>query len=113
MEFLNYFAVVLAAMWSLGCFFLPLKGVYHLWQDNETALCLALLLIGWPLCIVIGILPWMVYAENQSPDLATLKKNEWTCSQSHTVVTTTMIMAGKTMVPVVTSHQECDQYNKK
>ena len=71
------------------------------------------LLIGWPLACLIGTLPWAFFASQQSPVLAILKKNEWICFSQHTVVTTTSVMSGKVMVPVVQSHQVCDQYNRR
>lgn len=108
-----YFFMALATLWSAFCFLAPLYGFINLWMENDKALSLLLLCIVWPLCIILAFIPWQFYIQEKSPDLVTLKKNEWFCSQQHSEVTTSMIMTGKVMVPVTTTHEVCDQYNRR
>lgn len=109
-----YFTLLLCCFWSAGCFGLPLWGAWTMIQDSyDRGTGIATLLIGWPIGCFLATLPWTLIAQEQSPDLATLKKNEWFCTAHHTVVTTTMVMSGKVMVPVTSSHQVCDQYNRR
>lgn len=110
---LTWFGMTLAVLWSVGCFSLPLWAVWSMWDEDEKGMAAATLLIGLPIGCLIAVLPWAFIAEQRSPDLATLKKNEWFCSSSHTVVTTTMVMSGKVMIPVTQSHQVCDQYQRR
>lgn len=105
-------AYALAGLWFLGCTVLPLYAAVSLFQDRDTGLGAAVLLIGFPLGCLIAVLPVALIEESQSPDLATLKKNEWVCSASHSVSTTTYVKSGSVMVPVTSRHQECDVYSK-
>jgi len=107
-----YLFYLLAVLWSLGCFIIPLIMGISMFADREPALGATLILLGWPAGCLFAYVPWALISEAQSPDLATLKKSEWVCAQSHPVTTTTYIMTGKVLVPVTNTHQECDQYNR-
>ena len=109
-----YFVYLLCVLWSLGCFGLPLWAGFSMVRDPwDRGMGIAILLLGWPIGCFIAVLPWAFIAQERSPDLATLKKNEWACSASHTQITTTYVMVGKVMTPMVQSHQVCDQYNRR
>jgi hypothetical protein len=103
---------VLTVLWSVGCVLLPLWGTVTLFREGDRGMAASLLLIGFPIGCLFATLPWAFISEQKSPDLATLKKNEWRCSTSHTVVSTTYVMSGKVMIPITSSHQECNQYDK-
>jgi hypothetical protein len=105
-------AGILAVMWSAGCFGLPLWAAWSLWDDYEQGMAIAVLLIGWPLAVIVGILPWAAYADSQDPHIS-LNKTEWVCTARHSMTTTTFVMSGKVMVPITSTHQVCDQYNRK
>lgn len=68
-------------------------------------------LVGVVLVALLIFIPYALYTESKKPGFE-LKKDEWHCEQSHTVTTTTFIMSGKTMVPIISSHQECTQWNR-
>ena len=108
-----YFVYLLTTLWSLGCFGLPLWAAWSLWDDGDNGLAVAIGLMAWPIGCLLAVLPWAFISEAQSSDLATLKKNEWFCSQSHPVTTTTYVKSGSVMVPVTSTHQVCDQYNRR
>ena len=103
---------ILASMWLVGCVVAPLWAAIVTWQDDDNLICFLVLSIGLPLGCLLGILPWALIAENRSPDLATLKKNEWVCSASHVESSTTYVMSGKIMVPITSNDTVCDQYNR-
>lgn len=107
------FVCILAAMFSTGVMGVAAYCVFSLVSEDEWALVAVAFLVGLPIAIIVALAPWALIGDETSPDLATLKNNEWFCSAKHTAVTTTLIMSGKTMVPVVTSHVVCDQYNRK
>lgn len=110
---MEYFAAFVAGLWSLGCFCLPLYAVWYLWTDREEGLALATLLIGWPIGVILSIVPWAIFADSQSSDLATLKKNAWFCSEKHSEVYTTYVKSGNSTVPITNTRIVCDQYNRK
>jgi ABC-type siderophore export system fused ATPase/permease subunit len=108
----SIFLHVLAAMFALGCF----GGTLWLARsvaDEESRLGAALaLLVGIPLAVFIGALPFVLIAQGASPNLVTLKKNEWACTSAHTQVVTSYTMSNRTMIPIVTSHKVCDAYGR-
>jgi hypothetical protein len=76
----------------------------------------SLMLIG--MCVVLfgvilSIVLWAMFADSQSPNLATLKKNAWFCSEKHTEIYTTYVKSGNSTVPVTNTRIVCDQYNRK
>lgn len=51
---------------------------------------------------------WLIYHRNDpSPETFELRKDEWTCANHKTYTTTTMVMSGKVMVPITTTHVDC------
>jgi hypothetical protein len=63
-------------------------------------------------CVIIGlVVVGLIYGGIdyvQGPDLATLKKSEWYCSDSHSE--TTYVMSGKVLVPITSD--VCDEYSR-
>jgi hypothetical protein len=109
---IEVFLTILGTMWFIGCFGLPLYGVLTLWNDGENGMALALLLIGWPIGVFMGALPWAFYADAQDPHLS-LNKTEWVCTSRHSQTTTTFVMSGKVMIPITSTRQVCDQYTHR
>jgi hypothetical protein len=76
-------------------------------------------LVSWVLGI-LGVfsvallisLPFLWWADYKRPTF-TLKKDDWVCTQMKTVHYTQMIMAGKVMVPMVQTREECIQWTAK
>lgn len=99
---------ILAVLWSIGCVGITLAVIYWLWRDREIGVAIAVLLIGLPLMSIMAILPWALIAKQNSPVLATLHKNEWTCSASHEE--TRLVMIGKILMPQ--KHEVCDTYTR-
>jgi len=108
-----YIAAGLAALFTFGCVVMPVYAAIWLWNDRERGPAIVCMTIVWPITIVIGALPWLAYADSQSPVLATLHKNEWLCAASHSVTTTTYVKSSNVLVPMTTTHQVCDQYARK
>lgn len=106
------FGYILATMWTLGCVVLPLYCVYHLWNDYEKIMAWAVLLVGFPLSCVLGVLPWAAFEDSRDPHIS-LNKTEWFCTQDHIVPVTTYVKSGSVMVPITSHHRVCTQYNKK
>jgi len=102
----------LSAMWAVGCFVLPLWGAWVFFREGDTAPALGVLFIVFPLCVLMGAAPWAFIKQGASPDLATLKKNEWVCTEAHYVTTTTYVKSGSVLVPVTSRSEVCDQYNR-
>jgi hypothetical protein len=107
-----YVAYFMATLWTAGCFSLPLWVTLTLFEEGDKAGALAALCIGWPLGCLLGLLPWALIMEEESPDLATLKKAQWYCAQSHEETTTTFVMVGKVMVPHYNRRIVCDEYKR-
>lgn len=42
-----------------------------------------------------------------------LNKSEWVCSKSHNEINTTWIPVNKTLIPLNTVDEVCDQYERK
>ena len=97
------FAYILATMFSIGIIIIYI---------NLTLLCFKFsklqgsvsLLCGAGLTVILCAMPFVVLSYIQSPNLATLKKAEWTCSISHTEYTS----IGKTG----SIRTVCDRYER-
>ena len=59
---------------------------------------------------VIGI-PAALYFEYKAEKFY-LRKDEWTCIQSHKESVTTYVKSGEVMVPIATWHDVCDIYGR-
>ena len=92
-----YVVYFFATLWSLGCVFLPLWALGVLWSERDFGPAVVTVTIVWPICCLLSILPWDFVLDNQSPDLAVLKKDEWVCTARLNTI----------------RHQHvCQQYNK-
>lgn len=110
---MTYFIYLLSALWSIGCIGLVVWCVVWLFDEEGPLIAFFIGCVALPIGVLLAVLPWAAIEDASSPDLVTLKKNAWFCSASHTVVTTTMVASGKVMVPVTTSHQVCDRYDRR
>lgn len=61
----------------------------------------------------IGLLGYVIY-DAITAETFSLRKDQWTCTRSHTEVTSTMTTydGGKTWVPMVQSNTVCDQWER-
>ncbi|MEO0828843.1 MAG: hypothetical protein AAFY03_00080 [Pseudomonadota bacterium] len=104
---------VLSAMWSIGWVGFPIFGGIALLKDEfDRGMGFAVLLIGTPLGAVFAVLPWEGIAAQSSPDLATLKKGEWACTQTKIVNSMMPVSNGKTTTMVPTTSSVCVQYSR-
>lgn len=72
-----------------------------------------LLILGIVILVLMVIVaPFAWYAESKAERFA-LRKDEWTCTQSHERALTTYVQSGSVMVPLTTYSKECDQWSKK
>ena len=104
--------IALMVLWTIGCTIGPFLSSWWLFNEESPFAAAFMLLITLPLGCVLASIPWILYGQEVSPNLAILKKNEWVCSASHTETTTTYIKSGSVMVPITNHIQVCDQYNK-
>ena len=95
---------LLSALWSFGCIALPLYMVVTLWRDGDHILSVILAAIALPIAFLLGAVPWALIAEQASPDLAVLKREEWVCANS----TTTYVIVGKVLAPTT----RCIEYRR-
>lgn len=73
---------ILAGMWTAGCTLAPLWATICLWRD-EPSLSLVTLFVGLPLGVLIGVFPWGMMQDAESPELASLRKGQWVCTYRH------------------------------
>ena len=78
-------------------------------EGHDKILICVVSLICIPSSMVLIYVPFYFYNIDKSPNLVTLKKEDWHCTKYHNV--TTMVLSGKVFVPITT--QVCDQYGKK
>ena len=96
---------ILATMWSAGCIIAPLWGAWSVWRnDGHLLVALVITTLVLPLGVAGAVAPWAFIVQEQSPDLATLKKNEWVCTASHQQT----VLIGR----VVSQQTVCDQYSR-
>ena len=100
---------ILSVMFSLGCVGGTLFFGYYLWTDREKMFSLLIIFIGLPVACLVAALPWALLDRAGRPDLATLKKLEWHCTDSHQEVT--VVTTGRVVVPI--NQSVCDQYERK
>lgn len=105
-----YIGAFLAVLWSAGCTLGPVFMAAYAWREGDYGFAAAFATILFPVGAVFAAAPWLMYADTQSPVLATLHKNAWQCGASHTETTTTYVKSGNVLVPMTTQHQVCDQY---
>lgn len=60
--------------------------------------------------IVIPFMAFSIYYASNKPNF-TLAKQEWHCSKNKTYTTTTMVLSGKVMVPLIQTINECVQWS--
>lgn len=76
--------------------------------DGMGLLSFGLAVIFAAMALFFVLIPFAVLQEENSPDLATLKKKDFICTSSHKE--TTWVMAGKVLVPL--TNEVCDQYGR-
>ena len=110
---MDYLVYTLLGMWSVGCIGGALYwAISNILTPYDRAVGFMVLFTGLPIAAFMGLLPWAVLADMQSPDLATLKKGEWTCSQTRIVNGMMPVVSGKTTTMVPTTSTECIQYSR-
>ena len=62
-------------------------------------------------CIFLLVIPFVIYADSQSPTFS-LKKSDWGCSHTHIEQSTTYVMSGQVMIPITSQENVCDQYSR-
>lgn len=55
---------------------------------------------------------WRPFASAPDPQIA-LRSSQWRCAKSHKSQSTALIPAGKVMMPVTTTQQVCDRYERR
>lgn len=104
-----YYALML--MWFLGCLGALWAMLYYLWDEGSHVATIVLGLIGVPAALVIGALPYGLYLDSSGPTIE-LQKSEWSCTRAHKETTTSYVMSGKVMVPITTTDDVCDAYER-
>lgn len=68
-----------AVLWSAGCVIGAVSAIYYCFKDESIILGILAVCLLLPLCLLLAALPWAFAADMNSPDLVTLKKNEFEC----------------------------------
>jgi len=108
----DYVGYGLMIMWSVGCIGGCLLIAVGGFSDGDLGLGFAVTLLGLPIAVLLGLLPWAIAEDMASPDLVTLKKADWVCSTSHNVTSMTPVSTGKTTIMVPTTQSVCDTYSR-
>lgn len=61
---------------------------------------------GIPYCLISA------YREAKKPTFELIKA-DWSCTKEYEYITTSMVMSGKVMVPITTTHHDCIQWSHK
>lgn len=84
-------------------------------MDSFIEFLLFKIVIPFSVIFVIALiiaLPISIYYDSKEPKFF-LEKKDWICMQEHTYLATTMVPSGRIMIPIVTTHKDCIQWNKK
>ena len=104
--------VFLCVMWAVGI----LTGAIILLKsgvEDFTRLGAAVMgCIGIPIAVLIAAMPMVYVMDQQSPDLAVLKKNEWMCSETRTETIMMPVVSGNTTTMVPSVQSVCIQYSR-
>ena len=73
----------LAALWAVGCLSIVGWGIYRTAKDRKYGQAFAVVALLLPVAAFMAYAPWGVWAEVNSPVLATLYENEWQCARGH------------------------------
>lgn len=103
---------ILSALWAAGCLAVAIGVGFYMWRDIGRIAGVVFWITMTPLCALLGAVPFMAIADAKSPTLATLKKGQWACTARHSETVTTMVPAGKVLVPNTTTRVVCDQYTR-
>jgi hypothetical protein len=103
---------VLSGIWGIGCAVGLLVALWRTYNDGEYVIAALVFFLGGPLLALFAILPWAFIADSVSPTLDTLKKGEWVCTDSHTVVTSVPISTGHSTTFMPQSYKVCNTYTR-
>lgn len=105
---MSWLLTILGWGWAIGCIVIALLVLKWLWCEESPLISICVGLILTPLALLMAALPYLIYAQETSPDLATLKRNEWVCTATRT--RTTYVLVNRTMTPIISN--ECITYNR-
>ncbi len=94
---------IFATMWAVGI--LALAGYFLFPLEDRLVKAVAVCFVV-PIASFMIFVPFSVIHRKDSPILATLRKGEWSCTDSR--VATSMVMVGKVMFPRTT--RVCVEY---
>lgn len=104
--------VFLCVMWAVGI----LTGAIILLKtvvEDFTRLGAGVMgCIAIPIAVLIAALPMGYVMDQQSPDLAVLKKKEWMCSETRTETIMLPVVSGNTTAMVPSVRSVCVQYTR-
>lgn len=100
-------AKTLALIWTLGVGYFTYRTGVYLWSHGDVVDYGFAFLMS-PVVFILATLPWAFIAHEESPDLETLKKDEWVCTRTKTE--TYMALVGKVMVPQ--TRKVCTRYER-
>lgn len=100
MTYVAYFFMVAFGLTVMAAW---LYMTLEIGRSGKLAAAVMVFIVG-PMAVLFIVLPWQIYDYHQSPDLATLKKDEWACIASRTEPA----LVGKVIVNKVV----CDAYGR-
>lgn len=103
--------LILGGIWSLGCALGVLALLKFYFEEGDIA-AIAFGLVGAVTGVILGLIPWAIYEDATSPDLTTLKKGEWVCTETRVVNSMMAVSTGKTTTVVPTTRSECINYGR-
>lgn len=93
------------AVFSLS-FLLMMIGMIWEWDDSFLKIDITIVFLSLILC------PVLYFITDSKESSFSLEKKDWVCTESHKYLTTQMMLVGKVMVPMTTTHTMCDNYQR-
>ena len=106
-----YVFYILAGGWTVTLLLCALWVISVGWEEGLLFGLLGTFVVA-PLVALFAAAPWFIWADEQSPNLTTLKKGQWACVASHSETVMMPISTGKTTTLVPQSTIVCDQYSR-
>ena len=98
-----YLAYPAAAAWSLGCAWFLVRLIKDTIRTETRFNIAVIFLTVVPVLVVLGYAPWILIESFNSPVIATLRENEWHCTQIRTIQT--MVRSYTRFVEICTTYQ--------
>lgn len=67
------------------------------------------------LIVIVLIMAGLIYVtyDAVAAETFSLRKDAWTCTRSHSEVSSTFVQVDKIMIPIASTYDVCDQWSRK